>query len=76
MHIFRRPDYHSDTTQFLAQLHKKDPNLSQRQQAGRTQTWTDDIPPTPTPSAETQDTDTTTLAHAGYVYLNQPFTQP
>ena len=35
MSIFRRPDYQSDATRFLKELHKERPGLDERQMAGR-----------------------------------------
>lgn len=78
MHIFRRPDYRSHTTQFLEQLHNSDPNLRQRQQNGHTQTWTDNTPPTSQATSQdaTDTPDAYTIKQSGYVYLTQPFTNP
>ncbi|MFT4241550.1 MAG: DUF3460 family protein [Acidovorax sp.] len=39
MSIFRRPDYQSDTTQFINQLKRQKPELDQQQQAGRALLW-------------------------------------
>ena len=39
MSIFRRPDYQSDTTQFINQLKSSRPELEQQQQAGRALLW-------------------------------------
>ena len=39
MSIFRRPDYQSDTTQFLNQLKKDKPELEAQQRAGRGLLW-------------------------------------
>ena len=39
MSIFRRPDYQSDTTQFINQLKASRPELDQQQQAGRALLW-------------------------------------
>lgn len=39
MPIFRRPDYQSDTTQFIHQLKQQRPELDQQQQAGRALLW-------------------------------------
>ena len=39
MSIFRRPDYQSDTTQFIAQLKTAKPSLDSEQQAGRALLW-------------------------------------
>ena len=39
MSIFRRPDYRSDTTQFIEQLKAAQPDLEARQRAGRSLLW-------------------------------------
>lgn len=39
MSIFRRPDYQSDTTRFIAELKERQPDLEQRQRAGRALLW-------------------------------------
>ena len=39
MSIFRRPDYQSETTQFLKQLQAQKPNLQAQQVQGRALLW-------------------------------------
>lgn len=39
MSIFRRPDYKSDTTQFIDQLKAQKPELEAGQRAGRALLW-------------------------------------
>ncbi len=39
MNIFRRPDYQSDTTQFIAQLKSSKPELEAQQRQGRALLW-------------------------------------
>lgn len=39
MSFFRRPDYQSDTTQFIAQLKEQKPQLDAEQLAGRALLW-------------------------------------
>ena len=39
MSIFRRPDYQSDTTQFINQLKATKPELESQQLAGRALLW-------------------------------------
>lgn len=39
MSIFRRPDYQSDTTQFINQLKTQHPELDTQQQEGRALLW-------------------------------------
>jgi hypothetical protein len=41
--IFRRPDYTSDTTQFIEQLKTERPDLEARQRAGRAIWWDKNI---------------------------------
>ncbi|MEN9374743.1 MAG: hypothetical protein RIR79_2295 [Pseudomonadota bacterium] len=42
--IFRRPDYQSDTTQFLNQLNKDDPALAARRLDARSTLWEPKMP--------------------------------
>ncbi len=39
MSFFARPDYKSDTTQFLEQLRAQKPDLEERQREGRALLW-------------------------------------
>ena len=39
MSFFRRPDYTSDTTQFIAELHQQRPELEANQRRGRSLLW-------------------------------------
>lgn len=39
MNIFRRPDYRSDTTQFIDELKAKKPTLEAEQRKGRELLW-------------------------------------
>ena len=39
MHLFRYPDYQSDTTQFINQLKTAQPDLEARQRQGRELLW-------------------------------------
>lgn len=39
MSLFRRPDYESETTQFLKQLKQQKPELEEQQRAGRALLW-------------------------------------
>ena len=39
MNIFRRPDYHSEATQFIDQLKAAKPTLEAEQQQGRALLW-------------------------------------
>ena len=39
LRIFRRPDYNSDTTEFIEQLKTKKPDIEAQQRAGRALLW-------------------------------------
>lgn len=39
MSIFRRPDYQSETTQFIDQMKQQKPELESQQRAGRALLW-------------------------------------
>lgn len=39
MHLFRRPHYTSDATQFIEELKAKNPQLEAEQRAGRALLW-------------------------------------
>ncbi len=39
LRIFRRPDYHSDTTEFIEQLKATKPSVEAGQRAGRALLW-------------------------------------
>lgn len=39
LRIFRRPDYNSDTTQFITDLKAKKPGIEAGQRAGRSLLW-------------------------------------
>lgn len=39
LRIFRRPDYHSEVTQFIDQLKSQQPELESQQRAGRALLW-------------------------------------
>lgn len=43
MSFFRRPDYQSDTTQFIEQLKASRPELDAQQQAGRALLWDKEV---------------------------------
>ena len=43
MSFFRRPDYRSDTTNFINDLKKQKPELDQQQVAGRALLWDKDV---------------------------------
>ena len=42
--LFRRPDYRSDTSDFLDELKRKQSDLPARQHAGRARLWQPDLP--------------------------------
>ena len=39
MHIFRRPDYHSEVSQFLDQLKTDHPDMQEQKRSGRELLW-------------------------------------
>ena len=43
MYLIRRPDYQSDTTQFIHQLREQKPGLDERQVQGRELLWDKDV---------------------------------
>ncbi|CAM4271660.1 DUF3460 domain-containing protein [Comamonas aquatilis] len=43
MSFFRRPDYRSDTTNFLNELKSKNPALAEQQVEGRSLLWDKDV---------------------------------
>lgn len=43
MSFFRRPDYRSDTTNFLNELKSKNPALAEQQVQGRSLLWDKDV---------------------------------
>ena len=43
MSFFRRPDYQSDTTQFINKLKEQKPELDKQQQYGRSLLWDKEI---------------------------------
>ncbi len=63
MNIFRRPDYQSDTTQFIAQLKAERPTLEAEQRAGRALLWDLAID-----RSAKEDLDAAEIAQAAYVY--------
>jgi hypothetical protein len=67
MAFFRRPDYSSDTTEFIAQLKSEEPTLEARQRAGRARLW--DTHPD---RAEQAEYSAARVPQAAYVYATQP----
>jgi len=43
MYLIRRPDYQSDTTQFIHRLREQKPGLEERQLQGRNLLWDKDV---------------------------------
>lgn len=65
MSIFRRPDYTSDTTDFIEQLKKDQPQLEAQQLAGRALLWDKRV------NYEVQaDSEQARVAQQPYVYQN------
>jgi hypothetical protein len=63
LNIFRRPDYRSDTTQFIDQLKADKPVLESEQRQGRELLWDKQISRT-----EQQDFQAGRVAQKPYVY--------
>ena len=63
MSIFRRPDYRSDTTQFIDQLKAAQPDLEARQRAGRALLWDKNLD-----RSEQQEFKSAKVAQGAYVY--------
>ena len=66
LNIFRRPDYRSDTTQFIDQLKADKPVLESEQRQGRELLWDKQISRT-----EQQDFQAGRVAQKPYVYQTQ-----
>ena len=62
-HFFRRPDYQSDTTQFIDQLKADKPALEAQQRQGRDLLWDKQVDRT-----EQQEFKTGRVAQQPYVY--------
>ena len=63
MSIFRRPDYQSDTTQFINQLKTQKPSLEAEQSAGRALLWDKNVD-----RSAWADFDAAEVAQKPYVY--------
>lgn len=66
MSFFRRPDYTSDTTQFIEQLKAQRPELEAEQRQGRALLWDK-----PVSRVEQQAFQDGRVAQMPYVYQNQ-----
>ena len=66
MSFFRRPDYTSDTTQFIEQLKSQKPELEAEQRHGRALLWDKQLSRT-----EQQAFKEARVAHKPYVYQTQ-----
>lgn len=65
--IFRRPDYNSDTTQFISELKAKKPDIEAGQRAGRSLLWDKHI------DRELQgEWKDARVRQKAYVYFSQP----
>ena len=62
-HFFRRPDYRSDTTQFIDQLKAEKPGLEAQQRQGRDLLWDKQVDRTEQPEFKTGH-----VAQKPYVY--------
>jgi hypothetical protein len=67
MSIFRRPDYTSDTTQFIEQLKAQHPELEAEQRQGRALLWDKQLS-----RNEQQEFKEARVAQKPYVYQTQP----
>ena len=66
MSIFRRPDYQSDTTQFINQLKTSRPELASQQREGRALLWDKQVD-----LQAQKDYRTARVAQKPYVYQTQ-----
>ena len=67
MSIFQRPDYTSDTTDFIAKLKADRPTLEAEQRAGRALLWDKNLS-----RAEQADMQDASVAQQPYVYGTSP----
>ncbi|MBX3609263.1 MAG: DUF3460 family protein [Hydrogenophaga sp.] len=67
MSIFRRPDYRSDTTEFIDQLKSAKPGLEQSQRQGRALLWDKQID-----RDFMADAQAARVAQKPYVYQTEP----
>ena len=65
--FFARPHYQSEATQFINKLHKEDPQLTTRQQAGRALLWDQRIN-----LQQQADADAAEVPQQPYVYQTNP----
>jgi len=63
MSIFRRPDYHSEATQFIDQLKAAKPQLEAQQRAGRALLWDKNLN-----RSEQQEFKSAKVPQGAYVY--------
>jgi hypothetical protein len=63
MSLFRRPDYHSDATQFIDQLKAAKPQLEAQQRAGRALLWDKNLN-----RSEQQEFKSAKVPQGAYVY--------
>jgi hypothetical protein len=63
MPIFRRPDYHSEATQFIDQLKAAKPQLEAQQRAGRALLWDKNLD-----RSEQQEFKSAKVPQGAYVY--------
>ncbi|MFM6992570.1 MAG: DUF3460 family protein [Rhodoferax sp.] len=63
MSIFRRPDYHSEATQFIDQLKAAKPQLEAQQRAGRALLWDKNVD-----RSEQQEFKSAKVPQGAYVY--------
>ncbi len=63
MSLFRRPDYHSEVTQFIDKLKSARPKLEAQQRAGRALLWDKNLD-----RSEQQEFKSAKVAQGAYVY--------
>ncbi len=63
MPLFRRPDYHSEATQFIDQLKASKPGLEAQQRAGRALLWDKNLD-----RSEQQEFKSAKVPQGAYVY--------
>ena len=67
LRIFRRPDYNSDTTEFIEQLKATKPSVEAGQRAGRALLWDKHVD-----RAASREWQAARVPQKGYVYFSKP----
>ncbi|HWI82845.1 DUF3460 family protein [Ramlibacter sp.] len=66
LRIFRRPDYNSDTTEFIEQLKARKPDIEAQQRVGRSLLWDKHID-----RDATEEWQAARVRQKSYVYFSQ-----